>query len=96
MIAFSTTDRNSFDAVEMWKTKIEAECGDIAMALVQNKVDLADQAVASPEEVEGLARKLGLKLYRTCVKENLNVTEVSAACLDKLLPVTQSNCWVLT
>ena len=35
----------------MWKSKIEAECGDIAMALVQNKVDLLDRACASPEEV---------------------------------------------
>lgn len=35
-----------------------------------------DHAVVSPEEVEDLARKLGLRLYRTCVKENINVTEV--------------------
>jgi len=76
VIAFSTTDRASFEAVEMWRNKIESECGDIAMALVQNKVDLLDRAVAQPDEVEGVARKLGLKLYRTCVKENINVTEV--------------------
>lgn len=38
MIAFSTTDRASFDAVSMWRSKIQEECGDIAMALVQNKV----------------------------------------------------------
>jgi hypothetical protein len=40
------------------------------------QVDLVDQAVVSAEEVEGLARKLGMRLYRTCVKENINVTEV--------------------
>jgi Ras-related protein Rab-23 len=77
VIAFSTTDRASFEAVAMWKSKVEAECGDIAVALVQNKVDLVDQAVVSATEVETLARKLGLKLYRTCVKEGINVTEVS-------------------
>jgi len=76
VIAFSTTDRASFEAVAMWKSKVEAECGDIAVALVQNKVDLVDQAVVSATEVETLARKLGLKLYRTCVKEGINVTEV--------------------
>lgn len=38
MIAFSTTDRNSFDAVASWKHKVEAEVGSIPMALVQNKV----------------------------------------------------------
>lgn len=76
VIAFSTTDRASFEAVQMWKGKIEQECGDIAMSLVQNKVDLIDQSVASAEEVEAMARRLGLRLYRTCVKENVNVAEV--------------------
>lgn len=76
VIAFSTTDLESFKAVQGWKDKIIAECGDIAMCLVQNKVDLIDQAVVTPEEVEAMARQLSLKLYRTCVKENINVTEV--------------------
>lgn len=48
------------------------------LSLGISKVDLLDQAVADAEEVEGLARKLGLKLYRTCVKQNVNVTEVFA------------------
>jgi Ras-related protein Rab-23 len=29
--------------VPAWRDKLAAECGDIAMALVQNKVDLLDQ-----------------------------------------------------
>eukprot|EP00741_Cyanophora_paradoxa_P008969 tig00001415_g8682.t1 len=76
VIAFSTTDRESFEAVENWKRKVEAECGPIAMALVQNKVDLLDQAVVTKEEAEETARKLNMRFYRMCVKENLNVTEV--------------------
>ena len=51
MIAFSTTDRDSFEAVEKWKSKVEAEVGSIAMVLVQNKVDLIDKAVSSKDEV---------------------------------------------
>jgi hypothetical protein len=51
VIAFSTTDRDSFEAVEKWKGKVEAEVGAIAMVLVQNKVDLIDKAVSSKEEV---------------------------------------------
>ena len=38
MIVFSSTDRDSFEAVPNWKKKVEAECGPIAMCLVQNKV----------------------------------------------------------
>ena len=39
-------------------------------------MDLIDSAVMSPDEAEDMARTLGLKFYRTCVKENLNVQEV--------------------
>lgn len=76
VIAFSTVDRASFDALESWNAKVRDECGDIPMLLVQNKVDLIEQAVMTPQEVEATAQRLGLALYRTCVKENLNVTEV--------------------
>ena len=41
VVAFSTTDRASFDAVQKWKKKVEDECGAIPMVLVQNKIDLA-------------------------------------------------------
>ena len=38
-LVFSTVDRASFEAVEKWKRKVEAECGkDVVMCLVQNKV----------------------------------------------------------
>mmetsp|Transcript_97017 Transcript_97017/g.278789 ORF Transcript_97017/g.278789 Transcript_97017/m.278789 type:complete len:254 (-) Transcript_97017:182-943(-) len=76
ILAFSTTDRDSFDAIESWYKKVSDECGNICMVLVQNKVDLLDQAVMEKEEVEKIAKKLRLKLYRTCVKDDMNVSEV--------------------
>uniref|UniRef100_A0A061R075 Ras-related protein Rab-23 n=1 Tax=Tetraselmis sp. GSL018 TaxID=582737 RepID=A0A061R075_9CHLO len=76
VLAFSTVDRDSFDAIPKWKEKVTKEAGDIAMALVQNKVDLIDQAVVTSEEAEAMAKRLGMKFYRSCVKENLNVSEV--------------------
>jgi len=77
VLAFSTTDRASFDAIESWHAKVKEECGDrIVMVLVQNKVDLLDNAAMDPREVEFLASKLQLRLYRTCVKDDLNVSEV--------------------
>lgn len=76
ILTFSTTDRDSFDAIESWHKKVYDECGNIIMVLVQNKVDLLDQAVFSKEDVEKLAQKLRLKLYRTCVKDDMNVSDV--------------------
>ncbi|XP_076440340.1 ras-related protein Rab-23-like [Babylonia areolata] len=76
VLVFSTIDRESFEAIEIWKHKVEEEVGEIAMVIVQNKIDLIDHAVVTPEEAEYLAKKLRLRFYRTSVKENLNVDEV--------------------
>jgi len=76
ILAFSTTDRASFDAIASWQSKVQNECGNIVTVLVQNKVDLMDSAVMEASEVEALAKQLRLKLYRTCVKDDLNVSEI--------------------
>lgn len=34
IIAFSTTDKDSFDHAEKWRNAVEEECGDIPMVLV--------------------------------------------------------------
>ncbi|KAH3745284.1 Ras family GTPase [Pelomyxa schiedti] len=76
VIAFSTVDRASFDAIGSWIDKVKAECGPIAMVLMQNKVDLMDHAVVSNKEVEDAASRFGLRLYRVSVKDNLNVVQL--------------------
>lgn len=76
VFVFSTTDRDSFLEIERWKQKVDDECGDICAVLVQNKIDLLDQAVVTSAEVENLARRLGLKLYRVSVKDNVLVDDL--------------------
>nr|CAD7455596.1 unnamed protein product [Timema tahoe] len=88
VLAFSTTDRDSFEAAHSWKMKVEDECGEIPTVLVQNKIDLLDQSVVDPEEADLLARALGCRLLRTSVKEDVNVNAVfhhlAARCLAEL------------
>ncbi|XP_058788905.1 ras-related protein Rab-23 isoform X2 [Phymastichus coffea] len=76
VLAFSATDRDSFDAIPSWKLKVENECGEIPTVLVQNKMDLVDQCVIDPDEAERLSRALGCKLLRTSVKEDIGVMGV--------------------
>jgi len=73
VVAFSTTDRASLLAVRKWRKKVEDECGDIPMVLVQNKIDLISQSEINQLEAEKLATECRMKLYRTSVKEDLNV-----------------------
>lgn len=51
VLAFSTTDRASFDALPSWRSKVLEQCPGIAMALVQNKVDLIEQVGSSYNEI---------------------------------------------
>jgi len=76
VIAFSTTDRNSFYQVRRWKKKIEEECGSIPIVLVQNKMDLLYNSAVDSFEVDRAAKSLAMKLIKTSVKENLNVSKV--------------------
>jgi Ras-related protein Rab-23 len=73
---FGTDDRESFDEIPNWRRKVEEECGEITSVLVQNKIDMLDEAEMTNKEVEDLARKINCKLFRTCVKDNLNVSEI--------------------
>lgn len=82
---FSTTDRDSFLEIEKWKGKVEAECGTICQVLVQNKIDLLDKSSITSNEVEDLSRRMGCKLYRTCVKDNVLVDEVFDYLADTFL-----------
>ncbi|ELW65566.1 Ras-related protein Rab-23 [Tupaia chinensis] len=75
VLVFSTTDRESFEAISSWREKVVAEVGDIPTVLVQNKIDLLDESCIKNEEAEALAKRLKLRFYRTSVKEDLNVNE---------------------
>ncbi|XP_059088530.1 ras-related protein Rab-23-like isoform X1 [Tigriopus californicus] len=78
VVAFSTTDRASFQAVKKWRKKVEDECGgsSIPMVLVQNKIDLMHQSAVTNEEVEALAQECNMRIYRTSVKEDINICNV--------------------
>jgi hypothetical protein len=45
--------------IERWQTKVEEECGEIVSVLVQNKIDLLDQAAVT---------RYHFVLWRVCVE----------------------------
>ncbi|EPY72888.1 hypothetical protein CB1_068050001 [Camelus ferus] len=44
VLVFSTTDRESFEAISSWREKVVAEVADIPIVLVLNKTDLLDDS----------------------------------------------------
>ena len=59
-----------------WKRKVEEECGNIPMVLVMTKMDLLYNATIDACEVQKLSQSLAVKLMKTSVKENLNISPV--------------------
>ena len=77
VLAFSTTDRDSFEAIEEWNAKVLRECDEnICRVLIQNKIDLLQDRQMEEQEAEQLATKLNVKFYRMSVKNNFNVDNV--------------------
>ncbi|RHZ06798.1 hypothetical protein DYB37_000806 [Aphanomyces astaci] len=73
---FSTVDRDSFDALPSWQQKVKHECGpSICQVLVQNKIDLVEDAVMTKDEVDDMKEDMRVRLYRTSVQDNQNVEE---------------------
>ncbi|KAJ3013515.1 Ras- protein Rab-23 [Thoreauomyces humboldtii] len=75
VFAFSVNDRPSFETIQSWRGKIGEYVEEHSMVLVQNKMDLASEAVISSDEAEALARELNMPLQRVSVKQYLNVEE---------------------
>ncbi|KAK2156601.1 hypothetical protein LSH36_209g05048 [Paralvinella palmiformis] len=90
VVAYSIVDRDSFEAVEEWKKKVNEEVGEIATVLVQNKIDLVDEAVVTAEEAEEQATRLNLKFYKTSVKDNTYVDDVFRFLAERYLAEVNS------
>ncbi|EQC25990.1 Ras-like protein Rab-23 [Saprolegnia diclina VS20] len=74
---FSTTDRASFEALPSWQQKVFDECGrSLTQVLVQNKIDLIDDAAMTTDEVDAMKDRLRVRLFKTCVQANLNVETI--------------------
>lgn len=74
LLVFSIVDPLSFDSLHTWRAMVVEECGEIPMAVVQNKCDL-ERRVAL-EEVLAQTRHWGLPLFSVSVKEARGVETV--------------------
>ena len=77
ILAFSTIDRDSFNAVQKWQKKVNEQCGSIPTILVQTKLDLEGyQAKVTENDAKELADLLNITLFRISSKQDLRVKEM--------------------
>jgi small GTP-binding protein len=91
VLAFSTSDVDSYHNVAKWKQKVEDQCGTITMVVCQTKVDLIEEFTKegkqhiSTADGETLAAKLGLPYFPISTKKNYNVTNMFESAAARVL-----------
>ena len=90
-MVYDVTNADSFVTVKRWLQEIDQNCDvvnrilgnysaegitDCSIPLVGNKNDCPEKKVVSAEDAQKFSEQIGIELYETSAKENLNVEEV--------------------
>jgi Ras-related protein Rab-1A len=76
LLAYDTTDRDSFDHVDSWLQEVNKYASDKTVkVLVGNKSDKGDARVVSVEEGRQKAEALGLSFIETSAKDATHIEE---------------------
>lgn len=75
IIAFSMSDRASYNNIIKWRDRIYDECGEIPIYLVMTKIDDKNNAQVNMNEASNFAYSLKVPIYFTSSKENVKIKE---------------------
>ncbi|MFO8018899.1 MAG: Rab family GTPase [Promethearchaeia archaeon] len=75
MVVFDLSDKESFEELDFWISKMRELSGDIPFIIVGNKLDLKDQREVSKSEIQEVTEKYGVKSFESSAKDNKHVDE---------------------
>merc|ERR1712154_514239 len=76
---------DSFANVKRWLHEINQNCDEVSRILVGNKCDDPDRRVVLKEDATRFANQMGIQLFETSAKENINVEEMFRAITNLVL-----------
>jgi len=85
IVVYDVCSGDSFANVKRWLHEINQNCDDVARVLVGNKCDDPDRRVVLREDAGRFATQMGIQLFETSAKENINVEEMFRAITDLVL-----------
>ncbi|KAL5016870.1 hypothetical protein ScPMuIL_006459 [Solemya velum] len=88
IVVYDVTSGESFANVKRWLHEIDQNCDVVNRILVGNKDDDPDRKVVLTQDAQRFAEQMGIQLYETSAKENLNVEEMFLA-ITKLVLETK-------
>lgn len=86
VIVFDVTQASSFERAKKWVHELRQNVSnpDLVIALVGNKVDLADQRAVAEADARNYAAETNLLYFESSAKTNVNVLEVFETIADRL------------
>lgn len=88
IVVYDVTSGDSFANVKRWLHEIEQNCDVVNRILVGNKNDAPDRKVVLTEDAQRFADQMGIRLFETSAKDNINVEEMFMA-ITKLVLKTK-------
>ncbi|XP_076472878.1 ras-related protein Rab-35-like [Babylonia areolata] len=85
VVVYDVTSGESFANVRRWLHEIDNNCDVVNRILVGNKNDDPDRKVVLTEDAQTFAQQMGIQLFETSAKENINVEEMFLAITTQVL-----------
>lgn len=82
IVVYDVTSGDTFANVKRWLHEIEQNCDVVNRVLVGNKNDAPNQKVVLTEDAQRFANQMGIQLFETSAKDNINVEEVCCTVLQ--------------
>lgn len=76
IVVYDVTSGDTFANVKRWLHEIEYNCELVNRILVGNKNDSPNNKVVLTEDAQRFATQMGIQLFETSAKDNINVDEV--------------------
>uniref|UniRef100_A0A8D8R0G1 Ras-related protein Rab-35 n=1 Tax=Cacopsylla melanoneura TaxID=428564 RepID=A0A8D8R0G1_9HEMI len=85
IVVYDVTSGETFANVKRWLHEIENNCEVVNRILVGNKNDDPQQKVVLTEDAQRFANQMGIQLFETSAKDNINVEEMFMAITNQVL-----------
>jgi len=85
IVVYDVTSGESFANVKRWLHEIDQNCDVVNRILVGNKNDDPERKVVLTEDARRFADQMGIRLFETSAKDNINVEEMFRAVTELVL-----------
>ncbi|XP_053202801.1 ras-related protein Rab-35-like [Panonychus citri] len=79
IVVYDVSNGDTFANVKRWLHEIDQNCEDVCRILVGNKNDDPNLKLVLTQDAQRFADQMGIELYETSAKENVNVEEMFMA-----------------